>query len=74
MGYFGFATDLKATRGLLRNLVALGHAPVQPQMFEPGVRQKSLYEAAIVGRVLENAPQSYAPASAALARVLSERV
>ncbi len=41
--------DLKTTYRLLRNPVGLGHAPMQAQMFEPGVREKGLNEAAVVG-------------------------
>src|ERR1700691_1222692 len=73
VGDLGSVTDLKATCSLLRNPIALGHAPVQPQMFEPGVRHKGLDEATLIGRVLENAPVVCAVA-AARARVLTEHM
>src|ERR1700679_3318834 len=65
--------DLKPAHRLLRNPIGLGHAPMQAQMFEPGVREEGLNEAPVVGRVLENAPIVSA-ISAAFARVLTERV
>jgi hypothetical protein len=34
--------DLKQTYSLLRNAIGLGHALMQPQMFEPGVREEGI--------------------------------
>src|SRR6202030_513490 len=65
--------DLKTTYSLFRHPIGLGDAPMQPQMFEPGVREEGLNEATVVGGVLENAPVVSA-VSAALAGVLSERM
>src|ERR1700733_13066336 len=54
--YLGSIAKLKATYCLLRYPIGTGHAPVQAQMFEPGIGEKGLNKATVVGRVLENAP------------------
>ncbi len=69
----GPLADLKVPYRLLGNPVPLGHAPVQTQMLEPRVRQKSLDEPTLVRRVLENTPVISA-VSTALARVAIERI
>ena len=69
----GPVADLKAAYCLLGNPIRLGHAPMQAQMFEPGIGEKGLNEATVVGRVLEYAPVVSAVATA-FARVLSERL
>jgi hypothetical protein len=54
--YLGSIANLKATYCLLGYPIGTGHAPMQAQMFEPGIGEKSLDEATVVGRVLEYAP------------------
>src|SRR5277367_2930089 len=69
----GPVADLKAAYCLLGNPIRFGYAPMQAQMVEPGVGEKGLDEATLVGRVLVNAPVvSAVPAS--LARVLTDRM
>ena len=71
--YLGSVANLETTYYLLRNPIGLGDAPMQPQMFEPGIGEKGLNEATVVGRVLEYAPVVSAVATA-FARVLTERL
>ena len=54
--YLWSIADLKLTYSLLRKPIGFGHALMQAQLFEPGVREKGLNEAAVVGRIFENAP------------------
>src|ERR1700679_3974662 len=71
--YLGSIAKLKATYCLLGYPIGTGHAPMQAQMFEPRIGEKSLNEATVVGRVLEYAPVVSAVATA-FARVLTERL
>src|SRR6202021_897726 len=73
VGDLGSIADLKTPYCPLRYPIGTGYAPVQAQMFEPGIGEKGLNEATVVGRVLENAPVVSAVATA-LAGVLSERM
>src|ERR1700722_8325883 len=71
VGYLWPIADLKAADRLLGKSTRLGHAPMQAQRVEPGVGEKGLDEATLVGRVFVNAPVvSAVPAS--LARVLTD--
>src|ERR1700690_3838705 len=48
--------DLKASNELFVDAIGLRHALVLPEVFQPGVRQEGLDEAALFRRILENTP------------------
>jgi hypothetical protein len=64
------SADLKTTYGLFQYTIRFRHPLVLAQMLEPGIHIKSLDEAALDGRILENAPivGTVAPTLAGLSR------